>query len=64
MPLSLDLLVVRTILFKPLYGLVLLRHARRRMVTINVTSHPSYEWIASQVTDASPWDEAPRHHDS
>jgi transposase InsO family protein len=58
---SLDLFVVRTISFKLLYGLVILRHARRRLVTIGVTSSPTAEWIAGQVTDAFPWDEAPRH---
>jgi transposase InsO family protein len=58
---SIDLFVVRTISFKPLYGLVVLRHARRRLVAISVTSNPTAEWIAGQVTDAFPWDEAPRH---
>lgn len=45
---SLDLFVVRTISFKPLYGLVILRHARRRLVSISVTSNPTAEWIAGQ----------------
>ena len=58
---SVDLFVVRTISFKLLYGLVILRHARRRLVTISVTSNPTAEWIAGQMTDAFPWDEAPRH---
>src|ERR1700686_1021693 len=58
---SLDLFVVRTISFKLLYGLVILRHARKRLVAISVTSNPTAEWIAGQVTDAFPWDEAPRH---
>ena len=58
---SIDLFVVRTISFKLLYGLVILRHARRRLVTISVTNNPTAEWIAGQVTDAFPWDEAPRH---
>src|SRR5215469_14073049 len=58
---SLDLFVVRTISFKLLYGLVILRHARRQLVTISVTANPTAEWIAGQVTDAFPWDEAPRH---
>src|SRR6476646_7921564 len=58
---SLDLFVVGTISFKLLYGLVILRHARRRLVAISVTSNPTAEWIAGQVTDAFPWDEAPRH---
>jgi transposase InsO family protein len=58
---SLDLFVVRTISFELLYGLVILRQARRQLVSISVTSHPTAAWLAGQVTDAFPWDEAPRH---
>ena len=58
---SLDLFVVRTISFKLLYCLVILRHARRRLVTISVTSNPTAEWIAGHVTDAFSWNEAPHH---
>jgi transposase InsO family protein len=58
---SVDLFLVRTISFKLLYGLVILRHARRRLVRIAVTSNPTAEWIAGQVTEAFPWNEAPRH---
>ena len=58
---SIDLFVVHTISFKLLYGLVILRHTRRRLVSISVTNHPTAEWIAGQVTDAFPWEEAPRH---
>jgi len=58
---SIDLFVVRTISFKLLYGLVILLHARRRLVSISVTHNPTAEWIAGQVTDAFPWDEAPSH---
>ncbi len=58
---SIDLFVVRTISFKLLYGLVILRHARRRLVRISVTPTPTAEWIAGQVTEAFPWDTAPRH---
>jgi transposase InsO family protein len=58
---SLDLFVVRTISFRLLYGLAILRHAHRRLVTIAVTANPTDQWIAGQVPDAFPWDEAPRH---
>jgi hypothetical protein len=58
---SIDLFAVRTISFKLLYGLVILRHARRGLVSTRVTDNPTAEWIAGQVTDAFPWDEAPRH---
>jgi transposase InsO family protein len=30
-------------------------------VWINVTSHPTAEWIAQQITEAFPWNEAPRY---
>ena len=49
---SVDLLVVRTLSFKLLYGLVILRHARSRIVSIAVTTDPTAQWIAGHVTDA------------
>jgi hypothetical protein len=52
---------VRTISFKVLYGLVILGHGRRRLPGVGVTSNPTAEWIAGQVTEAFPWDEAPRY---
>ena len=58
---SIDLFVGRSISFKLLYGLVILRHARRRLVAISVTNNPSAEWIAGQVTDAFLWVQARRH---
>jgi transposase InsO family protein len=58
---SIDLFVVRTISFRLLYGLVILRHSRRRVVRIAVTTNPTAKWIAGQVTEAFPWDEAPPH---
>ena len=56
---SLDLFVVRTISFKLLYGLVILRHARRRLVT--TASLPIRPPSGLHVTDAFPWNEAPHH---
>ena len=58
---SIDLFVVRTISFKLLYRLVILSHVRRRLVRMGVTTNPTAEWIAGQVTEAFPWDQAPRH---
>jgi hypothetical protein len=29
--------------------------------TVNVTANPTAEWVARQITEAFPWDEAPRH---
>ena len=32
-----------------------------RLVWINVTTNPTAEWIARQITEAFPWNEAPRY---
>jgi len=58
---SMDLFVVPTICFIQLYVLVIVRLARRELVWINVTKHPTAEWIAQQITEAFPWNEAPRY---
>ena len=56
-----DLFVVPTIGFNLLYVLVIFRLARRELVWINVTAHPTAEWIAQQITEAFPWMQAPRY---
>ena len=56
-----DLFVVPTIGFKLLYGLVILGHGRRRLVHHAVTAHPTAEWIAQQLVEAFPWDQAPEY---
>src|SRR5437016_9701069 len=43
---AMDLFVVPTIGFDLLYALVIVRLARRDLVWINVTTHPTAEWIA------------------
>jgi hypothetical protein len=58
---AMDLFVVPTIGFDLLYVLVIVRLARRDLVWINVTSHPTAEWVARQITEAFPWNEAPRY---
>ena len=56
-----DLFVAPTIGFDLLYVLVIVRPERQNLVWINVTPHPTAEWIARQVTEAFPWAEAPRY---
>jgi transposase InsO family protein len=58
---AIDLFVVPTIGFKLLYALVILRLERRWLVWTNVTANPTAEWIARQITEAFPWDDAPRY---
>jgi len=56
-----DFLLVPTINFRLLSVLVILRHERRRLISLSVTDHPTAEWIAQQITEAFPWDQAPVH---
>src|SRR6478609_5378685 len=56
---AMDLFVVPTIGFKLLYGFVVVRIDRRDLVWINITTNPTAEWIARQITEAFPWDGAP-----
>ena len=58
---AIDLFVVRTIGFKLLYGLAIIHLERRRLVWTNVTANPTSEWIARQITEAFPWDQAPSY---
>jgi transposase InsO family protein len=57
---AIDFFVVATVRFRLLYGLIVLRHDRRRVVHFNVTAHPTARWTAQQVVEAFPHDEAPR----
>ena len=54
-----DFLIMPTVGFRLLFVLVILRHEPRRLISLSVTAHPTADWIARQLTDAFPWDEAP-----
>src|SRR5215467_2166429 len=58
---AMDLFVVPTIGFEVLYALVIVRLGRRELIWINVTANPTAEWVVRQITEAFPWNEAPRY---
>ena len=58
---AMDLFVVPTIGFDLLYAFVIVRLDRRDLVWINVTAHPTAEWVARQMTEAFPWNQAQRY---
>jgi transposase InsO family protein len=58
---SIDLFVVPTVSFRLLYGLLILQHARRDLLWLAVTAHPTAEWVARQFTEALGWRDAPRY---
>src|SRR6266436_5437051 len=54
-------LIRRMSVENPLWGAPRIHGGRRDLVWINVTANPTAEWVARQVTEAFPWDEAPRY---
>src|SRR5467141_2491997 len=56
---AMDLFVVPTIGFDLLHAFIIVRLDRRDLVWINVTTNPTAEWVARQITEAFPWDGAP-----
>jgi putative transposase len=53
--------VVFTATFQLLYALIVLSLDRRRVVHFEVTPNPTQDWLSRQMTEAFPWDTAPRY---
>jgi transposase InsO family protein len=58
---AMELFIAPTVGFDLLYAFVIVRLDRRDLVWINVTANPTAEWIARQITEAFPWDQAPHY---
>lgn len=58
---ALDFFTVPTVGFKVLFVLVILAHARRKVIHFNVTTHPTARWAAQQLVEAFPWETAPKY---
>lgn len=58
---SCDFFTVPTATFRVLFVFVVLSHARRRILHVNVTAHPTAAWTVQQLREAFPWDSAPRY---
>jgi transposase InsO family protein len=58
---AIDLFVVPTISFRLLHGLLIMGHGRRQVIWFGVTTHPTAEWIANQLTEACGWEQLPRY---
>jgi putative transposase len=57
---AIDMFVVATATFRLLYTVIVLGHDRRRIIHFDVTQNPTQVWLARQITEAFPWDTAPR----
>jgi putative transposase len=58
---AIDMFVVTTATFRLLYALIVLSLDRRQVVHFAVTANPTQDWLAQQMTEAFPWDTAPRY---
>jgi len=58
---AVDFLVVPTIRFRMLFVFVVLSHDRRKVIHFNVNASPTAQWTAQQITEAFPWDTAPKY---
>jgi transposase InsO family protein len=58
---SVDLFVVPTISFQQLFAFLVLGHERRQLFWFAVTRNPTAEWLARQITEAFPWNSAPKY---
>jgi transposase InsO family protein len=58
---AIDLFVVPTIAFQQLFAFLVLGLDRRQLLWFAVTRNPTAEWLARQITEAFPWDSAPKY---
>jgi putative transposase len=56
-----DFFVVFPTAFRPLYVWFVIEHARRRILHVNVTGHPTSAWVIQNLREAFPYDSAPRY---
>ena len=56
---AIDMCVVPTVTFERLFAFLVVGHDRRQLLWIEVTNHPTAEWLARQITEAFPWASAP-----
>ena len=56
-----DFFTVPTITFDVLYVFFVIEHARRQVLHVNVTLHPTAAWVIQQLREAFPFDAAPSY---
>jgi hypothetical protein len=58
---AVGMFVVAAASFRLLYVMIILAHDRRKIVRFDVTLRPTAGWLSRQVTEAFPWETAPRY---
>lgn len=55
---AMDFFTVPTVTFRNLYVFFVIHHESRKLLHLNVTSHPDSAWVIQQLREAFPYDEA------
>ena len=58
---AVDFLVVPTLTFQCLFAFIVLGVGSRTILWIEVTTIPTAQWLARQITEAFPWESAPKY---
>jgi putative transposase len=58
---SCDYLPITDIFFRQLYAFVIVELSTRKIIHIGVTRHPTDEWTAQQLREATPFDQRPKY---
>jgi transposase InsO family protein len=58
---AIDLCVVTTVTFERLFAFLVVGHGRRQLLWLEVTRHPTAEWLTRHITEAFSWATAPRY---
>ena len=58
---AIDFFTVTTCGFQILYVFLVLDHARRKVLRLAISSHPSMEWVIQQLREATPFGKQPRY---
>ncbi len=56
-----DFLPITDVLFRPLYAFFVIELASRRVVHVGVTRHPTDDWTAQQLREATPFGQRPTY---
>ena len=56
-----EFFTVPTVAFRVLYVFFVIHHARRTILHLNVTEHPTSEWVCQQVREAFPYEDASKY---
>jgi len=56
-----DFLPITTLFFKQIYAFFIVEHGSRKVVHFGVTRHPTQEWVAQQLKEATPFEQKPKY---